>query len=43
MESFAELSQWYVDRWVETYYIIKYGHHWRWYYLNWEMNREFLY
>lgn len=28
--------------WVEKYYKIRYGASWRWYYLNWEQNYEFL-
>lgn len=37
----------FLDYWlsenVKTYYQIRYGYGWRWYYLNWEQNKEFLF
>ena len=32
----------YQDRWIEIYYKMRYGPSWRWYYLNWEQNGEFI-
>jgi hypothetical protein len=37
-----ELHKIYTDMMVELYYKIKYKHGWHWYYLNYEVNREFL-
>jgi hypothetical protein len=38
----VELYQIYENMMVELYYKFRYGHAWRWYYLNFEVNREFL-
>jgi hypothetical protein len=31
-----------LDLWVENYYKMRYGPSWRWYWLNYEVNGEFL-
>ena len=38
----VELYQIYENMMVELYYKFRYGHAWRWYQLNYEVNREFL-
>jgi hypothetical protein len=35
------VQEWYAP-WVKLYYQLRYQEHWRWYYLNWEQNQEFL-
>ena len=37
-----EIAKIWQDYWVEIYYKSRYGPSWRWYYLNWEQNGEFL-
>ena len=41
MNYFAVL-EFYQSQLIELYYRTKYGHSWRWYYLNWETGSEFL-
>jgi hypothetical protein len=31
-----------IDLWVESYYKLRYGPGWRWYWLNYQYNGEFL-
>jgi hypothetical protein len=38
----VELYKIYADATIELYFKLRYGHGWRWYYLNWEQNKEFL-
>jgi hypothetical protein len=38
----VELYQIYENMMVELYYKFRYGSSWRWYQLNYEVNREFL-
>lgn len=38
----VELYKIYADSMIELYFKLRYGHGWRWYYLNSEVNREFL-
>ena len=37
-----EISKIWQDCYMECYYKMKYGEHWRWYYLNYEVNDEIL-
>lgn len=37
-----QIWQAYQAPYVELYYKMRYGPSWRWYYLNWEVNGEFL-
>ena len=38
----VELFEIYQNMMIELYFKLRYGHGWRWYYLNWEQNKEFL-
>jgi len=38
----AELIGPWGDLWLETYFKLRYGHQWRWYWTNWEVNQEIL-
>jgi hypothetical protein len=37
-----EIWRAYQAAYVELYYKMRYGPSWRWYFLNWEVNGEFL-
>jgi hypothetical protein len=39
----AELIGPWGNLWLETYFKLRYGHQWRWYWANWEINNEVLF
>lgn len=39
---FLQMLDFWITHNVETYYKMRYGASWRWYYLNWEQNGEFI-